>query len=154
MKDNEKENLNNMEKNNTNSMDEKVHYEIKFVETEDGYRLEASGDKEALKRLGIGPNMVGRKRRPGRGRRSRQWRRMNRRQRRQAAMGQRFNRMNQPWAAAGFDQPGQGRPGPGFGPRRRFHGSPCTRHDANGYGRYPGKDMPQAGEEHADTLDW
>lgn len=62
MNTSEKENYENMEKNK-DTMDEKVHYEIKFVETDDGYRLEASGDKEALKRLGIGPGMVGK--RPG-----------------------------------------------------------------------------------------
>lgn len=47
-----------MEKTETINMDEKIHYEIRFVETEDGYRLEAKGDKRMLKRLGIGPNML------------------------------------------------------------------------------------------------
>ena len=46
--------------------DENVLYEIKFVETADGYRLEASGDKALLHRLGIGPRMLGGRKRPGR----------------------------------------------------------------------------------------
>lgn len=124
MKDNEKENMKNMENNNENSMDEKVHYEIKFVEYEDGYRLEASGDKEVLKRLGIGPLMVtnlgNKKRPPAHGRRGRRWRGMNRLHRRPAGAKRRFRSMNAPGVDSGSGLPGR-RPGPGFRSQRRLY---------------------------------
>jgi hypothetical protein len=71
MKINEQEKTNKMEKINhmeiTNDKNEKIHYEIRFVETDDGYRLEAAGDKHALNRMGIGPNMLNRSRKRGHG---------------------------------------------------------------------------------------
>jgi hypothetical protein len=141
----EKENLNKMEKNNTNNMDEKVHYEIKFTETEDGFRLEATGDKKALKRLGIGPNMVGRRHQSGRARRARALRKVNRQQKRLAAKARRLERMNQPWAPSGVDRPG--RRGPGFGPWRRFP-------DEGEYSHAPRKGQPHFEKRnHRETWD-
>jgi hypothetical protein len=83
-------------------MNEKVHYEIKFVETDEGFRLEASGDKDALRRLGIGPNMVGRKQKRG----------AHERRRRHSALARRRHRMKR---APYFATRGKR----GFGPRRR-----------------------------------
>jgi hypothetical protein len=64
-KTNKMEKINNME--TTNDKNEKIHYEIRFVETDDGYRLEATGNKHALNRMGIGPNMLNRRRKRGHG---------------------------------------------------------------------------------------
>jgi len=138
MNTNENENMRNMEKNENKTMDEKVHYEIKFVETEDGYHLVATGDKKALKRLGIGPNMFGRKRRGGH-RGNRNWAR--------ARHARRMHR--RPEGMRGPDRFEQG-PGPesfGFaeGPHRRsrrMHG----RHDGHGHGRPQGKNRPDFGQ--------
>jgi hypothetical protein len=157
MNEKEIENLKNMEKNNTNNMDEKVHYEIKFVETEDGYRLEASGDKKALKRLGISPSMVGRKRWSGR--RACELRKVNRRRRMLAAKAKRLERADHPWAAAEFDRPGH--PGPDFGPREPMQrGGEFGRHQGRrgpgfrpreymrsegGHGRHQGRRGPDFG---------
>lgn len=49
------------------NMKEKVHLEIRFSETEDGFRWEAAGDKDTLRELGIGPFMLGRRLRRGLG---------------------------------------------------------------------------------------
>jgi hypothetical protein len=38
-------------------MTEKVIQEIRFIETDDGFRIEAKGDKEQLKAMGFGPGM-------------------------------------------------------------------------------------------------
>lgn len=38
-------------------MTEKVIQEIRFIETDDGFRIEATGDKEQLKAMGFGPEM-------------------------------------------------------------------------------------------------
>lgn len=35
-------------------MEEKVLYELKLIETEDGFRMEVKGDKETLRRRGFG----------------------------------------------------------------------------------------------------
>jgi hypothetical protein len=40
-------------------MAEKVVHEVKFVETDDGFRIEVKGDKELLKKMGFGPGMMG-----------------------------------------------------------------------------------------------
>lgn len=40
-------------------MSEKVLQEIRFIETNDGFRIEAKGDKEQLKAMGLGPGMFG-----------------------------------------------------------------------------------------------
>ena len=165
----EKNNIDNMEKNNTNNMDEKVHYEIKFTETEDGYFLEATGDKKTLRRLGIGPNMVGRRQRSGRAQRARELRKINRQRRRLAAKARRLERMDHPWAPAGIDRPGRrgpdfgprehmprggehgrhpGHRGPGFEPRRRFQGG-------GEHGRHPGQGWPRFEERnHKETWNW
>lgn len=45
-----------------NKMEEITHFAITFTETKDGYKLEASGDKDALRRLGIGPRMLDKRR--------------------------------------------------------------------------------------------
>ncbi|MCO5183118.1 MAG: hypothetical protein M9928_14140 [Anaerolineae bacterium] len=47
-------------------MSEKVLQEIRFIETDDGFRIEAKGDKEQLKAMGFGPGMFGFGRRFGR----------------------------------------------------------------------------------------
>jgi hypothetical protein len=39
-------------------MDEKVLYEIRYVETEDGFRIEAKGNKKGLRRMGYGPKAI------------------------------------------------------------------------------------------------
>lgn len=145
MKENEKENLNKKENNNKNSMDEKILYEIKFVETEDGYRLEASGDKAVLRKLGIGPMMVGRKRRSGR---QRHWRRGRPRHAMpRATFGQQTETTDQP------NQPGHRRPG--FGSQRRFNSQRYHRHGAGRSGGYPGKGFAQSGRKgRPETWDW
>jgi len=38
-------------------MEEKVVYELRVVKTEDGFRVEVKGDKEALRDLDFGPGM-------------------------------------------------------------------------------------------------
>jgi hypothetical protein len=38
-------------------MEEKVIYELRVVKTEDGFRVEVKGDREALKDLDFGPGM-------------------------------------------------------------------------------------------------
>ena len=38
-------------------MTEKVVGEIRFIETDDGFRIEVKGDKERLKEMGWGPGM-------------------------------------------------------------------------------------------------
>jgi hypothetical protein len=141
-----KENFNKMEKNNTQSMDEKVHYEIKFVETEDGYRLEATGNKRALKRLGIGPRMVGRKHPHRKARRSRELRRINRQRRKLAAKARRLEKMEKAWGYAGFGDPG--RRGPKYGHSRRFQ-------NRNEFGRHSRKGMPHIEKRnYHETWDW
>jgi hypothetical protein len=141
MKDIEKENMDYMEKKNKQSMDEKIHYEIKFIENEEGYRLEASGDKEVLKRLGIGPNMVinlGPKRsRPTQGRRARRRRGMNRLHRRPVGTKRRLRSINDSSWASGSSQPGH--EGPGFRSQRRFNQNQCHGRKGNRFNRRWGK---------------
>lgn len=50
-------------------MAEKVLHEMRFIETDDGYRIEVKGDKERLKKMGFGPGMFG----MGRGGMRRRW---------------------------------------------------------------------------------
>jgi hypothetical protein len=38
-------------------MADKVLHEIRFIETDDGFRVEVKGDKERLKEMGWGPGM-------------------------------------------------------------------------------------------------
>jgi hypothetical protein len=38
-------------------MAEKVIAEIRFIETDDGFRIETKGDKEHLRKMGFGPGM-------------------------------------------------------------------------------------------------
>ncbi len=38
-------------------MTEKVIHEVRFIETDDGFRIEVKGDKERMKEMGIGPGM-------------------------------------------------------------------------------------------------
>jgi hypothetical protein len=38
-------------------MPEKVIHEVRFIETDDGYRIEVKGDKERLKKMGFYPGM-------------------------------------------------------------------------------------------------
>ena len=145
MKDSEKEKQNNMEKHNDKSMNEKILYEIKLVENDDGYRLEASGDKEVLKQLGIGPdmvsNLVNRKKRPAHLRRSRQWREMNRLQRQRKGARRRFDRINNRAV-----MPGTGQPESGPGPRahKRFHKTRCSGNQGYRFNRRWGKYAPNA----------
>jgi hypothetical protein len=40
-------------------MAEKVIHEVRFIETDDGFRIEVKGDKERLKEMGFGPGMMG-----------------------------------------------------------------------------------------------
>jgi hypothetical protein len=57
-------------------MTEKVVGEIRFIETDDGFRIELKGDKGRLKEMGWGPSMMG-PRGMGHGRgRKRFWRKM------------------------------------------------------------------------------
>ena len=57
-------------------MAEKIIHEVRFIETDDGFRIEVKGDKERIRKMGFGPGMgfgpfmgCG----PGRGR-GRKWR--------------------------------------------------------------------------------
>ncbi len=36
---------------------EKVIHEVRFVETDDGFRVEIKGDKEQIRKMGFGPGM-------------------------------------------------------------------------------------------------
>ncbi len=38
-------------------MTEKVIHEVRFIETDDGFRIEVKGDKERIKKMGFGPGM-------------------------------------------------------------------------------------------------
>ncbi len=38
-------------------MAEKVIHEFRFIETEDGFRIEIKGDKERMRKMGFGPGM-------------------------------------------------------------------------------------------------
>lgn len=38
-------------------MAEKVIHEIRFIETDDGFRVEVKGDKERMRKMGFGPGM-------------------------------------------------------------------------------------------------
>lgn len=38
-------------------MAEKVIYEVRFLETDDGFRIEINGDKERMRKMGFGPGM-------------------------------------------------------------------------------------------------
>ena len=38
-------------------MEEKVINEVRFIETEDGFRIEVKGDKERMREMGFGPGM-------------------------------------------------------------------------------------------------
>lgn len=38
-------------------MAEKVIHEVRFIETDDGFRIEVKGDKESLRKMGCGPGM-------------------------------------------------------------------------------------------------
>jgi len=38
-------------------MAEKVLHEMRFIETDDGFRIEVKGDKERMKEMGWGPGM-------------------------------------------------------------------------------------------------
>jgi len=40
-------------------MTEKVLHEVRFIETDDGFRIEVKGDKELIKKMGFGPGMMG-----------------------------------------------------------------------------------------------
>ena len=40
-------------------MTEKVLHEIRFIETDDGFRLEINGDKEKMREMGFDPGMMG-----------------------------------------------------------------------------------------------
>ncbi len=40
-------------------MTEKVIHEVRFIETDDGFRVEVKGDKERIKKMGFGPGMMG-----------------------------------------------------------------------------------------------
>jgi hypothetical protein len=64
-------------------MDEKVLYQIRYVETADGFRVEATGDKDELRKMGFGPHSMmgfGRRVQHGRGPGSRRMRHMRARQ--------------------------------------------------------------------------
>lgn len=39
-------------------MSDKILYEVRLVETDDGFRLEVKGDKEQLRGMGFGPRMM------------------------------------------------------------------------------------------------
>ena len=83
---------------NKTSMENKVHFEISFTETEDGYILEANGDKDALRRLGIGPRMLEAKR----------GRRRHHKSHKSGIRGQR--REARAWRRAQFAEQGPGSP--------------------------------------------
>ena len=38
-------------------MSEKVLHEVRFVETDDGFRIEIRGDKEKIREMGFGPGL-------------------------------------------------------------------------------------------------
>jgi hypothetical protein len=38
---------------------EKVLHEVRFIETDDGFRIEVKGDKEKIRQMGFGPGMMG-----------------------------------------------------------------------------------------------
>ncbi len=38
-------------------MPERVIHEVRFVETDDGFRIEVKGDKERMLRMGFGPGL-------------------------------------------------------------------------------------------------
>ncbi|MEJ2748618.1 MAG: hypothetical protein P8183_12045 [Anaerolineae bacterium] len=38
-------------------MTEKVLHEVRFIETDDGFRIEVKGDKEKIRRMGFGPGL-------------------------------------------------------------------------------------------------
>lgn len=40
-------------------MPERVIHEVRFVETDDGFRVEVKGDKERMREMGFGPGMMG-----------------------------------------------------------------------------------------------
>ena len=40
-------------------MSEKVLHEVRFIETDDGFRIEVKGDKEKIRQMGFGPGMMG-----------------------------------------------------------------------------------------------
>jgi len=40
-------------------MAEKILHELRVIETDDGFRIEVKGDKERLKKMGLGPGMMG-----------------------------------------------------------------------------------------------
>jgi hypothetical protein len=40
-------------------MTEKVIHEVRFIETDDGFRIEVKGDKERIRSMGFGPGMMG-----------------------------------------------------------------------------------------------
>lgn len=42
-------------------MADKVLHEMRFIETDDGFRIEIKGDKEQLRKMGIGPEMFSRR---------------------------------------------------------------------------------------------
>jgi hypothetical protein len=43
-------------------MPERVIHEVRFVETDDGFRIEVKGDKECIREMGFGPGMMGHRR--------------------------------------------------------------------------------------------
>jgi hypothetical protein len=38
-------------------MAEKILHEVRFIETDDGFRIEYKGDKERMRKMGFGPGM-------------------------------------------------------------------------------------------------
>ncbi len=38
-------------------MSEKVLHEVRFIETDDGFRIEIKGDKEKIREMGFGPGL-------------------------------------------------------------------------------------------------
>jgi hypothetical protein len=38
---------------------EKVLHEVRFIETDDGFRIEVKGDKERIRQMGFGPGLMG-----------------------------------------------------------------------------------------------
>jgi hypothetical protein len=40
-------------------MPERVIHEVRFIETDDGFRIEVKGDKERMREMGFGPGMMG-----------------------------------------------------------------------------------------------
>ena len=40
-------------------MPDRVIHEVRFVETDDGFRVEVKGDKERMREMGFGPGMRG-----------------------------------------------------------------------------------------------